>query len=67
MMVRQSLARHLGITPGAALTLLEGSDRLDLPVDPDCGALLLRDLEHQPISLRLDPLVPGGVMGDTPM
>lgn len=66
-MVRQSLARHLDITPGAALTLLEESDRLDLPVDPDCGALLLRDLEHLPISLRLDPLVPGGVMGDTPM
>lgn len=62
MTVRQCLARHLGLSPASALALLEEGERVRLPVDPDCGALLIRDLDHQPIGLALDPLplIPAG-------
>jgi len=56
MTVRQCLARHLGLSPASALALLQQGERVRLPVDPDCGALLIRDLDHQPIGLALDPL-----------
>lgn len=65
LVVLASLASHLGFTPGAALTLLEANDRLDPPVDPDCGTLVLRDLEHQRIGIRLDPLEPAHAWGSS--
>lgn len=61
--VQQSLARHLGLTPAEAQTLIQAAPRLCLPVDPDSGARLIRDLEHQPIRLSLEPTASEGDAG----
>jgi Trk K+ transport system NAD-binding subunit len=52
--LQQSLARRLGMAPAEASALLHANPSLRLPVDPDCGALLLRDLQHQAIRVRLE-------------
>ena len=54
--LQQILARQLGLTPAEAAVLVKGSPCLRLPVDPDCGALLVRDLQHQAIRARLQPV-----------
>lgn len=54
--LQQILARQLGLTPAEAATLVKGPPCLRLPVDPDCGALLVRDLQHQAIRARLQPV-----------
>ncbi len=51
--LQQILARQLGLTPAEAAMLVKGPPCLRLPVDPDCGALLVRDLQHQAIRARL--------------
>jgi len=53
--LRQLLARHLGLTPAEAGGLLQGRRQAELPVDPDCGALLLRDLQRQGVAVALQP------------
>jgi hypothetical protein len=54
--LQQILARQLGLSPAEAATLVKGETCLQLPVDPDCGALLVRDLQHQAIHARLQPV-----------
>lgn len=55
--LQQILARQLGLSPAEAATLVRGGGGcLQLPVDPDCGALLVRDLQHQAIHARLQPV-----------
>jgi Trk K+ transport system NAD-binding subunit len=54
--LQQILARQLGLSPAEAATLVKGGACLQLPVDPDCGALLVRDLQHQAIHARLQPV-----------
>jgi Trk K+ transport system NAD-binding subunit len=53
--VRQILARQLGLAPAEVAARIRDSRCQRLPVDPDCGALLQRDLQHQGISARLEP------------
>ena len=52
--LQQSLARRLGMAPAEASALLHAHPNLRLPVDPDCGALLLRDLQRQAIQVSLE-------------
>jgi Trk K+ transport system NAD-binding subunit len=54
--LRQILARQLGVSPAEAAALMRDSRHLRLAVDPDCGALLQRDLQHQGISAQLEPV-----------
>jgi len=53
LVLHQILARHLGVPPARAAELLRGSGPLRLRVDPDAGALLLRDLQRQSIPASL--------------
>lgn len=52
--LQQSLARRLGMAPAQASALLQTSRSLQLLVDPDCGALLLRDLQRQAVQVSLE-------------
>jgi hypothetical protein len=42
------------MAPAEASALLHAHPNLRLPVDPDCGALLLRDLQRQAIQVSLE-------------
>lgn len=53
--LRQILARQLGVAPAEVAARMRASRSLRLPIDPDGGALLQRDLQHQGISARLEP------------
>lgn len=59
LVLQQILARQLGLAPSEAAELLRGSAPLRLRVDPDCGALLLRDLQRQSIPACLSDASPG--------
>lgn len=52
--VQQSLARYLGLTPDSAALLLREGSGLGVPIDSECGALLVRDLRRQGLQVRLD-------------
>lgn len=52
--VQQSLARYLGIPPAEAAELLRIGDAGTVAIDPDCGALLERDLRRQGLQVRLE-------------
>lgn len=53
--LQQSLARYLGLSPAAAAALLREGSGDGVPIDPDCGALLVRDLRRQGVQVRLEP------------
>lgn len=52
--VQQSLARYIGLAPDAAASLLREGSGSGVPIDPECGALLVRDLRRQGLQVRLD-------------
>ena len=52
--LQQSLARYLGLSPAAAAALLREGRGAGVPIDPDCGALLERDLRRQGVQVRLE-------------
>lgn len=54
--MQQSLARYLGITPADAAALLRRGSGAGVPIDDDCGGLLLRDLRRQGLRARLEAL-----------
>jgi hypothetical protein len=54
--MQQSLARYLGITPADAAALLRRGSGAGVPIDDDCGGLLLRDLRRLGLRARLEAL-----------
>lgn len=52
--LQQSLARYLGLAPATAAALLREGSGAGVPIDPDCGALLERDLRRQGVQVRLE-------------
>lgn len=62
--VQHCLVRHLGMTaPGAALWL-QGEGDLRIPVDPDSGALVVRDLHHQGLRVVMEARLSGRAGAD---
>jgi len=54
--MQQSLARYLGISPADAAALLRQGSGAGVPIDADCGSLLVRDLRRQGVQARLDAM-----------
>lgn len=52
--VQQSLARYLGLSPDSAASLVREGSSPGVPIDPECGALLVRDLRRQGLQVRLE-------------
>lgn len=52
--LQQYFARYLGIPPAEAAALLRVGSGAGVPIDAECGALLLRDLRRQGVQARLE-------------
>lgn len=53
MTVQHCLVRHLGMSATDAVARLSGDTEVCLPVDPDSGALVVRDLHNQGVRVTM--------------
>lgn len=53
LILQPCLVRHLGMTAEGAARGLQGGAEICIPVDPDSGALLERDLHHQGVRVLI--------------
>ncbi|MEB3167350.1 MAG: NAD-binding protein [Synechococcaceae cyanobacterium] len=53
LIVQHCLVRHLGMTAEEAARGLQGGAEICIPVDPDSGALVERDLQHQGVRVQI--------------
>ena len=62
--VQHCLVRHLGMTAPGAAQWLQGEGDLRIPVDPDSGALVVRDLHHQGLRVVMEARLSGRAGAD---
>lgn len=64
--VQHCLARHLAMTAVGAAQCLQDGGTISIPVDPDSGALVERDLHHQGVRVEMRKDLSAGAGADGP-